>query len=242
MRDCTARPLTVSRWHEFTVPLSRRASALTALLLVMLIGVVAPASAADPRSPDGSWTAATPSVIDAARLATLEIREPGAERDYDRKAFGPAWEDVDGNGCDTRNDILARDLSRDELDDDGCTLLSGVLKDPYTGKVIDFVRSKGGSQIDIDHMIPLGAAWEAGASEWTDEKRLQYANDPLVLLAVDAGANRSKSDQTISEWVPTNEAVACQYGASWVMIADEYGLSISPADHEVLTGLVEKCR
>lgn len=241
MRVCISRPLTVFRWHEVTVPLSRRASALAALLLVMLLGVAAPASAADPRSPSGSWSASTPSVIDTAQLATLEIREPGAQRAYDRDAFGPAWEDVDNNGCDTRNDILQRDLSRDELDEDGCTLLSGTLKDPYTGEVIDFERSKGGSQIDIDHMIPLGAAWEAGASEWTDAKRLQYANDPLVLLAVDAGANRSKSDQTISEWEPTNEAVACQYGASWVEVAATYDLSISPADHETLTALAEQC-
>lgn len=228
-------------WHEFTVPISRRASALFALLLAMMIGVMAPASAADPRSPTGSWSAETPTVIDGALLATLEIREPGADSAYDRDAFGPAWKDVDGNGCDTRNDMLKRDLSRDTFDDDDCTVLTGTLKDPYTGEIIEFVRAMGGSQIDIDHMIPLSAAWHAGASEWTDAERLAYANDPLVLLAVDAGANRSKSDQTIAEWMPTNEAVACKYGASWVLVAAEYDLSISPEDHETLKELAAEC-
>lgn len=242
-----ARPvLAVVGLAPSTSPLSRRLRlrALVGLLLTALLvgplGLAGPAAASDARSPAGSWSAATPRTIDASAVASLEVREPGASTDYDREAFGKPWADVDDNGCDTRNDILARDMSRETLEGD-CKVLTGVLKDPYTGEQIDFDKSKGSNQIDIDHMIPLGAAWEAGASEWTDEQRLQYANDPLVLLAVDSGANRSKSDQTISEWMPTNTAIACQYGASYVAIALKYELSVSPADHDKLEELSGSC-
>lgn len=89
--------------------------------------------------------------------------------------------------------------------------------------------------------MPLGAAWDAGASEWTDEERLAYANDPEVLAAVNSSDNRSKSDSTIGEWMPENEGVTCQYASSYVSVSAKYDLSISPADHDVLEELVAQC-
>lgn len=89
--------------------------------------------------------------------------------------------------------------------------------------------------------MPLGAAWDAGASEWTDAERLDYANDPAVLAAVNSSDNRSKSDSTIGEWLPENESVTCQYASSYVSVSAKYDLSISPADDEVLEDLVAQC-
>ena len=201
------------------------------------VGQPAPASA-----PAGSWLAETPTTIDETALAELEIAEPGAGYDYDRDAFGTAWADVDENGCGTRDDILARDMTEETFGgEEECEVRTGTLEDPYSGETIDFDKSEGSYQIDIDHLIPLGAAWEAGADEWTDEERLAYANDPAVLLAVNAGDNRSKSDATIGEWMPDNEAISCQYSAQWVEISVEYELSVSEEDHQVLSDLAEEC-
>nr|WP_245354447.1 HNH endonuclease family protein [Brachybacterium sacelli] len=143
----------------------------------------------------------------------------------------------------TRNDILTRDLSSEEYEPGtgDCEVIVGVLNDPYSGDVIEFEKSEGSSQIDIDHIVPLGAAWDAGASEWTDEERLAYANDPEVLAAVNSSDNRSKSDATIGEWMPENEDVTCQYASSYVSVSAKYDLSISPADHDVLEGLLAQC-
>src|SRR5690606_11373307 len=45
-----------------------------------------------------------------ALLATIAVRERGPKLGYARDQYGPAWADTDRNGCDTRNDILHRDL------------------------------------------------------------------------------------------------------------------------------------
>ena len=64
------------------------------------------------------WMDAVPSVRPvpwgpaAALLDTLPVKGRAGRDNYDRSAFGQAWLDVDRNGCDTRNDILRRDLVR----------------------------------------------------------------------------------------------------------------------------------
>lgn len=230
--------------------LSTGAAALTLLAVPSLAhagtlpdpGAPAADQSAAVSAPAGSWLAETPTAIDEAALAELEIAEPGAGSDYDRDAFGPAWADVDGNGCGTRDDILARDMTEETFgDEEECEVRTGTLEDPYSGEVMDFDKSEGSYQVDIDHLIPLGAAWNAGADEWTDEDRLAYANDPAVLLAVNAGDNRSKSDATLGEWMPENEEISCQYGAQWVEISVEYELTVSAEDHQVLSDLAEEC-
>src|SRR5690242_13736320 len=52
-----------------------------------------------------------------AALAQLRVADKGSLAGYERACthgagcvFGPAWADVDGNGCDQRDDVLHRDL------------------------------------------------------------------------------------------------------------------------------------
>lgn len=146
---------------------------------------------------------------------------------YDRKAF-KHWSDLDRNSCDTRQDILQRDLKAIKLDSDGCTVLSGSLPDPYTGKTIRYER--GNNSVDIDHVAPLSWAWEAGAHSWSDAKREQFANDPANLLAVQSSANRSKGDSSPKEWMPINHKKACEYGTQFLSVAKKYNLKVSPDD------------
>ncbi|WP_103064383.1 HNH endonuclease family protein [Actinomyces qiguomingii] len=127
--------------------------------------------------------------------------------------FGRAWMDVDGDGCDTRNEILARDLtdtdfSREEGVQDrdaghgqgaavcpNATVWSGTLHDPYTGSVVAFERGQDTSDaVQIDHVIPLNYLYAHGAWAWDERTRLLVANDPLNLLAVEGRANQEKSN------------------------------------------------
>jgi hypothetical protein len=155
---------------------------------------------------------------------------------YDRDAFGSAWADVDGNGCDTRNDILARDLKKIQVDSDGCTVLRGVLKpDPYTGKKIKFVRGPQSSVVQIDHIVALSDAWQKGAATWSDDKRRAFANDPRNLVAADGPENMSKSDKAADEWlVPQNPQWACKYAYRVVTVKKRYELAVSSAEKRAL--------
>jgi hypothetical protein len=143
---------------------------------------------------------------------------------YSRDQFGSAWEDVDQNGCDTRDDILRRDLRRvvSRAGTNGCVVVSGVLADPYTATSITYVR--GRSRVDIDHVVSLGDAWRTGAARWAASKRLALGNDPLNLLAVSASANRQKGDDDAAAWLPANKAYRCVYVARQLAVKLKYAL------------------
>ena len=135
---------------------------------------------------------------------------------YSRDKFGEPWADVDHNGCDTRNDILKRDLTKEVFKaGSSCIVQTGLLADPYTGKTIDFVRGvKTSSAVQIDHVVALGDAWRTGAAKWTAKKRLSYANDRVVLLAVDGPQNEAKGDDDASEWLPPGRRMTARTSRS----------------------------
>lgn len=162
--------------------------------------------------------------------------------------FGPAWsddQDAPGghDGCDTRNNVLAQDLS-DVVFKPGtrdCVVLSGAMTDPYSGDRIEFERSQAKS-VQIDHVFPLAAAWDFGANSWTPALRMRFANDTsLNLLAVNGPDNQSKGDSTPSEWLPPNPAYRCFYAGKYLTVAISYGLPVSRADHSALTDLATRC-
>ena len=161
---------------------------------------------------------------------------------YDREAFGNGWADLDHDCQDTRNEVLIRDLADERLDAEGCLVLSGVLHDSYTGRTISFLRGRTTSDdVQIDHLVPLGYAWKAGAWSWTDEQRLAFANDPIELAAVDGPTNGAKSDDGPAAWLPPSSASWCAYAASWRTVLDRYDLQATPADTAKLAQITEGC-
>ncbi|WP_298867972.1 HNH endonuclease family protein [uncultured Microbacterium sp.] len=164
-----------------------------------------------------------------------------AAEEYSREEFGPRWADVDRNGCDTRNDILGRDLV-DVVHKPGtndCVVLTGILHDPFTGETVTFTRVNEGYQpVQIDHIFPLAVAWSSGAASWTTEQRTQFANDPADLQATTA--NQVKGDSTPSEWLPTG-AAACTYATRYLEVTDTYALEISAADLSALDEALTRC-
>ncbi|WP_416237222.1 HNH endonuclease family protein [Streptomyces marinisediminis] len=174
-------------------------------------------------------------------LADLTVGERAAETDYDRRKFGSPWADTDGNGCGTRDDILSRDLTGIAVDANGCAVTSGTLDpDPFTGESIAFARG-GRSEVDIDHLVALSDAWQKGAHAWDPAKRIAFANDPLNLLAVDAGANRAKGDADAATWLPPHEPYRCAYAAAQVGVKHKYGLWVTRAEHDALTRVLNAC-
>ena len=178
----------------------------------------------------------------AAVLATLPVKGRAPMTGYDRDQFGPAWADVDHNGCDTRNDVLARDLTGETFTagTHDCVVTAGTLADPYTGTSISFVRGDG-SSVDIDHVVALGDAWQTGAGGWDDARRTALANDPLNLLAVDYSANRQKGDADAASWLPGNSGYRCQYVARQVAVKAAYGLWVTTAERDAISRVLSGC-
>jgi hypothetical protein len=176
------------------------------------------------------------------QLETLPVKGRAPRTGYERGRFGSAWLDTDRNGCDTRNDILRRDLTRQAVDPDtfGCVVLAGTLHGPYTGDRIRFVKGDG-NLVDVDHVVALGNAWVTGAFAWELRKRAAFANDPMNLLAVDASANRQKGDGDAATWLPPAKTFRCSYVARQIGVKAKYGLWVTPAEGEAMARVLAAC-
>ncbi|MBM3656479.1 MAG: HNH endonuclease [Actinobacteria bacterium] len=170
-------------------------------------------------------------------IETLAVKGRAPKTGYSRSGFGPAWADVDGNGCDTRNDILKRDLSqisfRAKTKD--CVVESGVLVDPFSGESIYFQRGeKAGALVQIDHLVALSNAWQTGIFKAGIATRKNFANDPLNLLAVKGSLNTQKGDGDAATWLPPNKSFRCDYVSRQVEVKAKYGLWLTRAEKEAI--------
>ncbi|MFC3572808.1 HNH endonuclease family protein [Streptomyces yaanensis] len=183
-------------------------------------------------------TAAGGSALAAVDSLTVKGRAP--KTGYSRERFGSAWADTDSNRCDTRDDILKRDLKDVKFARGKCKVASGELDpDPYSGKDVAF--SRGRSKVDIDHLVALSDAWQKGAKYWDAGKRIALANDPLNLLAVDASTNRSKGDGDTATWLPPNNAYRCTYVAAQVAVKKKYELWVTAAEKAAMKKVLSAC-
>ena len=223
--------------------MTRRVSALVAAVAVAAAGI---AFATPARSDDNDSDAFTAA---AAKLETLPIKGRAPKTGYSRDAFGPAWTDdvrVEGghNGCDTRNDIVHRDLIEITVKpgSNGCTVLSGTLLDPYTGRTIPFNRgAKTSAVIQIDHVVALGDAWQKGAQQLDRQTRQGFANDPRNLQATDGKVNEQKGDGDAATWLPPNKAYRCTYVSRQVDVKAQYGLWVTQAERDVIARVLTGC-
>jgi len=173
-------------------------------------------------------------------LNSLEVKGRAPKTGYSRSQF-PHWSDLDRNGCDARNDILKRDLTEVlfKAGTRDCKVLSGVLLDPFSNKVLTFTSVK--SAVDIDHVVALSNAWQTGAAYFDKNTRSQIANDPLNLLAVDAKLNRQKGDGDAATWLPPNKAFRCEYVSRQVSVKSKYSLWVTPPEKEAITRVLNQC-
>jgi hypothetical protein len=227
----------------------------------MLLAVVLAGCAVSPSvsAPSGPVTVTAPHVTatvpsraggDAATaLAALPVKGRAPKTGYERAMFGQAWSDdvsVQGgrNGCDTRNDVLRRDLRNLALrpGSSGCTVLSGTLQDPYSGAVIVFRRGQETSRlVQIDHIVALANAWQTGAQRLSSERRRDLANDPLNLWAVSGAANQQKGAGDAATWLPANKSIRCTYVARQVAVKASYGLWVTGPERDAMRQVLGRC-
>ena len=218
-------PLSTASFKFFT------SSVLASLLL---FGSVALASASATVRIHDSVTA-------VSALSKLKVKPWSSHAGYARSAFSDGWGDI-GN-CDTRNYILKRDLTNVTWRSGAsCLVATGTLKDPYTGKIIKFVRGvKTSLAVQIDHVVALSNAWETGASTMSATSRYNLYNDPLNLLAVDGPTNESKSDSDAAAWLPPNRAYRCAYVARQIAVKTKYRLWITSAEKAAMSSVLNTC-
>ena len=196
-----------------------------------------------------SSTEAGPLADIRAQLDALAVKGRAPKTGYDRDLFGQRWSDdvpvtLGHNGCDTRNDILRRDLVDVVIkpNTNDCVALSGTLHDPFTGATIPFQRgSATSSAVQIDHIVAMSDAWQKGAQRLDEDARRAFANDPLNLLAVDGPSNQRKGDGDAATWLPPNSAFRCQYVARQIAVKHRYGLWVTPAERDALDRWLGTC-
>lgn len=208
-------------------------------------------------APSPSAPATTARMPDEIEVATLEEIAAALDTvttlnhdtspylaEYDEVAmFGEEWGlDLDRNGCDTRNDVLARDMSHVEVGENNCNVRAGLLTDPYSRDQIEFKNmSKDESTVVVDRIVPLSYAIARGADKWSFTQRQEFANDPINLIAVGNDSIARKSENGPAMWLPDNEDYHCTYATKWVEVLDTYGLEIQIEDRMQLAEVLEGC-
>ncbi|WP_246097865.1 GmrSD restriction endonuclease domain-containing protein [Rhodococcus spelaei] len=184
-----------------------------------------------------------------AQLDTLPVKGRAPKTGYDRALFGQAWSDdvtVAGghNGCDTRNDILRRDLADVTLKpgSNGCTVLTGTLADSYTGTTVAFTRGSGTSRaVEIDHVVALSDSWQKGSQQLDEQTRRNFANDPRNLQAVDGPTNQRKGDGDAATWLPPNKEYRCTYVSRQIEVKAAYNLWVTAAERDAMARVLGDC-
>ena len=213
--------------------------ALLLILLLIFIRIHNDRPLAQPQTTDSA---------ELAKLATLPIKGRAPKTGYDRSLFGPAWTDnvtvaAGHNGCDTRNDILRRDLVEVEIKPgtNGCTVLAGCGTIPTltprssstaAGARPGKCRSTTSSHCD---------AWQKGAQQWDAAKRRDFANDPINLQATTRAMNEQKRDGDAATWLPPNKSYRCTYVSRIVETKATYGLWVTRAEHDAIARILNRC-
>ena len=222
------------------------AAVAAAVSVVVAVQVVTQAARADVAQVGVPTVAAGADVLAGVVVVPARVRG----NDYRRAAFGDAWDDdttAPGghNGCDTRDDILDRDLTdKTYAATKRCAraVAGGALRDPYTNETVSFTRgNQVGASVQIDHIVPLAFAWDMGARDWTEELRKRFANDPANLLAVAGQANQDKGDLPPGEWMPPNTAFRCAYAVQFIDVLRGYRLPVDSASARQLRQATDDC-
>ena len=177
--------------------------------------------------------------VDAkSALAVLKVVEEVARVGYEREMFNH-WIDADNDGCDTRREVLINEAVIKPTVTGSCYLSGGQWVSKYDGLVLTEA-----SDLDVDHVVSLGEAWDSGASKWDAVTRQAFANDllsPNSLIAVSASSNRSKSDFDSSEWSPLNRSGVCWLTSATLITKHRWSLSIDKKEKAALSTLITRC-
>lgn len=248
-RDATSQTDAASSAADTTIDTSREA-ATTEATPTLPVDPPAIPEPVDPSVPAAAVVTNADSAQTAlTMLATVPIKGRAPKTGYDRDLFGQAWTDnvtveYGRNGCDTRNDVLRRDLTAITVKpgSNGCAIQTGTLVDEYTGATIDFIRGADTSMtVQVDHVVALSNAWQTGAQQLDELTLRNLANDPRNLQAVDGPANQQKGDGDAATWLPSNKPYRCTYVSRQVEVKAAYGLWVTPPEHDAIARILGEC-
>ena len=211
-------------------------------LAIAIVGLLAAPLVAHPAQAQNFNAAAEVSA--ATVLSSLPVKGRAPKTGYTRAQFGQTWADVDRNGCDTRNDMLKRDLTEIifKAKTKNCVVLSGVLQDRYSGETINFLRGNITSmEVQIDHVVALSNAWQTGAFKLTMAQRTAFANDPLNLFAVKGRLNSQKGDGDAATWLPPLKSFRCAYVAQQIAVKAKYSLWVTAPEKDAMVRILAAC-
>jgi hypothetical protein len=214
--------------------MSRWEIRIAAVISAVLLGATPNSASGEEQKP----------ALATAALETLAVKGRAPKTGYSRAQFGPTWADVDRNGCDTRNDILKRDLTQITFraKTQNCVVESGVLNDRYSGEVINFVKGNISSmEVQIDHVVALSNAWQTGAFKLRLDQRKELANDPLNLFAVKGRLNSQKGDGDAATWLPPLKSFRCTYVAQQIAVKAKYSLWVTAPEKAAMVSILAKC-
>jgi hypothetical protein len=214
--------------------MSRWEIRIAAVVAALLLGAI-PNSATGVEQEPGLATAV---------LETLAVKGRAPKTGYTRAQFGPTWADVDRNGCDTRNDILKRDLTSItyRTKTQNCVVETGTLVDRYSGETINFVKGNISSmEVQIDHVVALSNAWQTGAFKLSADQRKALSNDPLNLFAVKGRLNSQKGDGDAATWLPPLKSFRCSYVAQQIAVKAKYSLWVTAPERAAMVSILAKC-
>lgn len=198
--------------------------------------IVTIAPAAVPTKP-ATTTTVTIISLAVTQFNQLVVSEEEVRIGYSRDLFGP-WIDADGDGCDTRREVLIAEALVPPKVGSRCLLSGGEWSSRYDG----IGETGSGSGFDVDHLVPLAEAWDSGASSWNPARRRDFANDlgyEHSLIAVSASSNRSKSARDPAEWMPAEDQ--CWYVAAWIAVKLRWGLTVDRVEHSYLQERLTRC-
>ena len=199
------------------------------------VTVTAPSSTAPTRTATSTTEPAAGGLLalDVLALIPVELEHRGG---YDRDLFGyPA--DLDGDGCDTRDEVLIDEsLTPAQIDPVGCTVVTGDWSSSYDG-----LTTTSPADLQIDHVVALTEAWDSGAWAWSPQRRNEYSNDmsdPRTLAAVSSTSNQAKGDRDPSNWIPRPDDV-CRYISDWVSIKARWSLAMDQSEWGRIKNLLQ---
>ena len=168
-------------------------------------------------------------VANDAKSVLASIKVENEYKSGYRRSLFVHWSDLDGNGCDTREEVLKRDsISKPQIDPYRCYVVAGDWYSKYDGKTLS-----DRSDVDIDHVVALKEAWDSGAWAWSMSQRQAFANDLTdrrTLIAVTDRVNASKSDKDPSNWMPPLKSYWCTYLGDWISVKARWGLSMDQSE------------
>ena len=231
-----------------TTPIPRIPSGLTAAPLPSSATPITPPTTEPLPAPGATAVVERRSAQQAVdALQGLRVAGRAPKTGYSRAQFGDAWTDdvavdLGHNGCDTRNDVLRRDLAAITIraGSHGCVVTAGTLADPYTGRVLPFSAGRA-TTVQIDHVVALSDAWQNGAAALSPQQRQELANDPLNLQATASAVNQAKGDGDAATWLPPEKSYRCTYVARQVAVKAKYALWVTTAERQAIWAVLTGC-